>query len=49
MLPAGVVDRVDHTDRTVHVSRTKEQIKNAPDWDVDLFRTDDIYRKSYGR
>ncbi|GIF70586.1 PRC-barrel domain containing protein [Asanoa siamensis] len=31
LLPAGVVDRVDHQSRTVHVDRTKEQIKEAPE------------------
>jgi hypothetical protein len=48
MLPAGVVDRVDHTDGVVYVNRTKDQIKNAPDWDADRYTTDDVYRKSYG-
>jgi len=30
MLPAGVIERVDEADEKVWVSRTKEQIKNAP-------------------
>ena len=33
MLPAGVIDRVDHEDKTVYVSVTKDQIKNAPEYD----------------
>jgi hypothetical protein len=30
-LPAGVIERVDRDQRKVHVRRTKEQIKNAPE------------------
>ena len=30
MLPVGVVERVDEADEKVWVSRTKEQIKDAP-------------------
>ena len=30
LIPAGVLDRVDHDDRKVYVSMTKDQIKNAP-------------------
>jgi hypothetical protein len=33
MIPAGVIDRVDHDDHRVWVSMTKDQIKNAPDYD----------------
>ena len=32
LLPAGVVERVDHRSRTVVVDRTKEQIKDAPEY-----------------
>jgi len=39
LIPAGVVNRVDHTDRKVYVSMTKDQIKSAPDYDAD--RRDD--------
>jgi hypothetical protein len=31
LLPAGVVDRVDHEAKTLYVNRTKAEIKNAPD------------------
>jgi hypothetical protein len=34
MLPAGVVDRIDTTDRKLFINRTKEQVKNAPDYDA---------------
>lgn len=33
MLPAGVVQRVDPESETVFVSRTKDEIKNAPEFD----------------
>jgi predicted RNA-binding protein len=47
MLPAGVVDRIDLDDRKVYVNRTKDQIKDAPDWDPDNWRSDK-YRRSVG-
>jgi hypothetical protein len=43
LLPAGVISRVDHDSETVSVSLTKDQIKNAPDWD-DERSFDDSYR-----
>ena len=33
MLPAGVVDRVDTANEKVFVRLTKDQVKNAPDFD----------------
>jgi hypothetical protein len=47
MLPAGVIDRVDADDEKVFVSRTKDQIKNAPEYDEDKY-TSDSYRSSLG-
>ena len=35
VLPAGVVERVDHADESIYVDLTKEQIKAAPDYDKD--------------
>ena len=43
MLPAGVVDRVDHENRKVFVSRSKDEIKNAPEFDESRYR-DESYR-----
>jgi hypothetical protein len=40
LLPAGVINYVDTTGRTVHVDRTKEQIKNGPEFDQDAYRED---------
>jgi hypothetical protein len=36
LLPAGVVERIDRDERRVYVDRTKEQVKNAPDYPGDL-------------
>jgi hypothetical protein len=47
MLPAGVVRDVDHDDETVYVSRTKDQIKEAPEYDDSLIG-DDEYRARLG-
>ena len=47
LLPAGVISRVDTTDEKVHVDRTKEEIKNAPEFDKDTYK-DQTYRDSVG-
>jgi len=47
LLPAGVVNRVDYDDKKVHVDRTKDQIKNAPEFDADRYR-DPTYRSDIG-
>ena len=46
MLPAGVVRDVDMDTETVFVNRTKEQIKNAPEYDEDRNR-DAAYSSKY--
>jgi hypothetical protein len=33
MLPAGIIDRVDYEDERVFVNRTKDEIKDAPEFD----------------
>jgi hypothetical protein len=43
MLPAGVIRDVDLDTETVFVNRTKEQIKNAPEFDKETYR-DEGYR-----
>ena len=43
LIPAGVVQRVDPDDRKVFVSMTKEQIKNAPDFDAKPSKKDRDY------
>jgi hypothetical protein len=47
LLPAGVVERVDFDTETVFVDRTKDEIKNAPEFDESTFR-DDEYRNRIG-
>jgi hypothetical protein len=53
VLPVGTVHRVDHDERKVYVDRTKEQIKNAPEYEPDTDpddyrrRTGDYYTESY--
>jgi hypothetical protein len=49
LIPAGVVTAIDHEDRKVHVSMTKDQIKSAPDYDADeLALSGDVYREKVG-
>jgi hypothetical protein len=47
MLPAGVIDRIDMDTETVFVRRTKDEIKNAPEFDESTFR-DEAYRTELG-
>jgi hypothetical protein len=49
MIPAGVVQSIDADDKRVHVSMTKEQIKDAPDYDPDRRASDERgYRQEVG-
>jgi hypothetical protein len=43
LLPAGVVQRIDLDAATVFVARSKDEIKNAPEFDEATYR-DDAYR-----
>ena len=47
LLPAGVIDRVDLDAETVFVRRTKDEIKNAPEFDENTFR-EESYRTEVG-
>jgi hypothetical protein len=47
MLPAGVISRIDTENERAHVNRTKDQIKNAPEFDESLIRDKD-YRRDLG-
>jgi hypothetical protein len=47
VLPAGVVSRVDVVGEKVFVNRTKEQIKDSPEYDPDTYR-DESYRGQLG-
>jgi hypothetical protein len=46
ILPAGVVGRIDRNEECVYVSRTKEQIKNAPELGDRMM--DETYRDDLG-
>jgi len=47
LLPAGIIDAVDLDETTVYVQRTKDEIKNAPQYDAD--RINDVsYRGQFG-
>ena len=49
LIPAGVVQDIDPTERKVYVSMTKDQIKSAPDYDPDLYHRDEgKYRDDLG-
>jgi hypothetical protein len=47
LLPAGVIDRVDTADEKLYVDRTKDEIKNAPEFDESNYR-DTQYRDELG-
>jgi hypothetical protein len=47
LLPAGVIDRVDPDSETVFVNRSKDEIKNSPEFDKDTYR-DETYRSEVG-
>ncbi|MFC7547558.1 PRC-barrel domain-containing protein [Plantactinospora sp. GCM10030261] len=47
MVPAGMVDRVNHDDQKVYVDRTKDQIKAAPELDEGA-HSDPAYRDRLG-
>lgn len=46
MLPAGVVERVDHRERAVYVDRTRDQVKDAPE-ESDRNALGEYYRAGY--
>ncbi|MCY0932255.1 PRC-barrel domain-containing protein [Streptomyces sp. H27-H1] len=48
LLPAGTIERIDAQEEKVYVSRTKEQIKNAPEFDKDKHLGDPGYHEQLG-
>jgi hypothetical protein len=38
LLPAGVIDRIDPAEERIYVNRTKDQIKDAPEFDESTYR-----------
>ena len=52
LIPAGVVQQIDHDDAKVFVTLAKEQIKQAPDFDErdrDMLDEYDTYYGPYGQ
>ena len=47
MLPAGVIRQIDLDEEVVHVDRTKDEIKNSPEFDESTYR-DQSYRSDLG-
>ena len=47
VLPAGTIDRIDPDSETVFVNKTKDEIKDAPEFDPDRYR-DQTYRSELG-
>ncbi len=47
LLPAGTVVRVDQDARTVHVDRTKDEIKAGPEFDPHRHGADASYQEIY--
>src|SRR5262249_30187854 len=47
MLPAGVIQDIDPDTETIAVNRTKDEIKNAPEFDEKRYRDQD-YRDELG-
>jgi hypothetical protein len=47
LLPAAVVERIDLDSETVFVNRTKDAIKDSPEFDEATYR-DDAYRTQVG-
>jgi hypothetical protein len=48
MLPAGVIERIDYDGRQVLVSLTKDQVRDAPDYNATQGDQDEAYRSDLG-
>ena len=46
-IPAGLVERVDRDDETVHLTRARDEIEAAPEYDADR-SGDPAYREQIG-
>ncbi|HEX6870057.1 MAG TPA: PRC-barrel domain containing protein [Micromonosporaceae bacterium] len=47
LIPAGTVTRIDHAERLIYVDRTKQQVKDSPEFDPDVY-TEPSYRDKVG-
>lgn len=48
LLPAGTVSSIDHDAKVVHVARTKDEIKDSPEFDKDKHTGDADYHQQVG-
>jgi hypothetical protein len=51
LVPAGAVKQIDHAEGKVFISLTKDEVKEAPDWDANWSGDDDTrstYEGYYG-
>jgi hypothetical protein len=48
LLPAGTIEQIDMENERVIVSRTKDEIKNAPEFDPEMHREDETRRREIG-
>ena len=48
LVPAGVVNRIDHENRNVYLSMTKDQVKQAPDFEENRTSADEVYYDKFG-
>ncbi|WP_369268768.1 PRC-barrel domain containing protein [Streptomyces sp. R11] len=48
LIPVGLVSGIDTAAETIYVNRTKEQIKNAPEFDKDKHAEDAGYHEQFG-
>ncbi|MBT2394255.1 PRC-barrel domain containing protein [Streptomyces sp. ISL-1] len=49
LLPAGVIERIDTAAETVYVNRTKDQIKDAPEFDEAKHAGEPTYLEQFRR
>lgn len=47
LIPAGAITHIDHESREVHLDMTKDQVKEAPDWEEQRWDDED-YRSTHG-
>jgi hypothetical protein len=47
LIPAGLVERVDRDDETVYLTRTRDEIASAPEFDADHY-AEPSYREKVG-
>ncbi|MGW7516226.1 PRC-barrel domain-containing protein [Streptomyces sp. NPDC054796] len=53
LLPAGTIERIDVNEKKIYVDRTKDEIKDSPEFDKEKHTTDPAYHERlsgyYGR